>query len=404
MNNFETMRANIQAKFQYFDYYLFIPYIILCLIGVIMVYSASSVDLTYMGMATTAYMDKQLIYVVMGVLLLALMVHLNPRFWVNQKMINIGYWVVLGLLVFAKLLSRAVNGANGWINLGIINIQPSELCKLYLIMYLSYWFTKRQKKLQLGLEPVNMRRLYLKVGLLLFVILIEPDFGGTIINFMIVIAIYSASLSDSKQGLKVLGSVLALMFVGMQLFRFDWFVRIIKAIPKIGYVAARFQAQFTPFKLIQSSGKQLVNSLYAISNGGMFGLGLGNGIQKRGYLPEPHTDFILAVIAEELGAVGVLIVLGLLAWIIARIFLIGIRSKTRYNTLFCYGVGMFMLVETLFNVGAVNGLLPITGVTLPFVSYGGSSMLVLSMALGMVMNISANERRDNEVDLARYIK
>ena len=249
-----------------------------------------------------------------------------------------------------------------------------------------------------------MRRLYLKVGLLLFVILIEPDFGGTIINFMIVIAIYSASLSDSKQGLKVLGSVLALMFVGMQLFRFDWFVRIIKAIPKIGYVAARFQAQFTPFKLIQSSGKQLVNSLYAISNGGMFGLGLGNGIQKRGYLPEPHTDFILAVIAEELGAVGVLIVLGLLAWIIARIFLIGIRSKTRYNTLFCYGVGMFMLVETLFNVGAVNGLLPITGVTLPFVSYGGSSMLVLSMALGMVMNISANERRDNEVDLARYIK
>ena len=103
MNNFETMRANIRAKFQYFDYYLFIPYIILCLIGVIMVYSASSVDLTYMGMATTAYMDKQLIYVVMGVLLLALMVHLNPRFWVNQKMI-------LGRAWFAGVCEAFITG------------------------------------------------------------------------------------------------------------------------------------------------------------------------------------------------------------------------------------------------------------------------------------------------------
>ena len=159
----------------------------------------------------------------------------------------------------------------------------------------------------------------------------------------------------------------------------------------------RFRAVFEPFKYENSIGKQLVNSLYAISNGGILGRGIGESIQKRGYLPEPYTDFIISITAEELGAIGATVVICLLAWVILRIYLIGIRSKSTYAMFFCYGVGTFFAVETFFNIGGAIGFLPITGVTLPFISYGGSSMIVLTIALGMVMNISANQKRGTEV-------
>ena len=173
---------------------------------------------------------------------------------------------------------------------------------------------------------------------------------------------------------------------------------------RLEYMYRRFTAYFNPFQYSNAEGKQLVNSYYAISNGGFIGRGLGNSIQKRGYLPEPYTDFILSVIAEEIGFIGTLVVLSLLAWIICRIILIGIRSKNTYNSLVCYGIGTFMMAEALFNIGGVSGLIPITGVTLPFVSYGGSSMIVLSLSLGIVMNISANQRRNREIDLISATK
>ncbi len=170
------------------------------------------------------------------------------------------------------------------------------------------------------------------------------------------------------------------------------------------YQIQRFTAFYHPFKYSASVGRQLVNSYYAISNGGFFGLGLGNSIEKRGYLPEPYTDFILSVTTEELGFIGAAVLVILLLFIILRVYLIGIRSNNLYNRLFCFGVGTFMFVESFFNIGAVIGLLPITGVTFPFVSYGGSSMLVLSAALGMVMNISANQKRHTEIDPFEYYK
>ena len=170
------------------------------------------------------------------------------------------------------------------------------------------------------------------------------------------------------------------------------------------YQIQRFTAFYHPFKYSASVGRQLVNSYYAISNGGFFGLGLGNSIEKRGYLPEPYTDFILSVTTEELGFIGAAVLIILLLFIILRVYLIGIRSNNLYNRLFCFGVGTFMFVESFFNIGAVIGLLPITGVTFPFVSYGGSSMLVLSAALGMVMNISANQKRHTEIDPFEYYK
>jgi cell division protein FtsW len=162
------------------------------------------------------------------------------------------------------------------------------------------------------------------------------------------------------------------------------------------YQLDRFRSFLHPFQLEQHGGAQLVNSYYAINNGGWFGRGLGNSIQKLGYLPEPYTDFILSITAEELGIVGATLILILLGILIVRSLLIGMRSRNTYHMLVCYGVSAILFVQTFINVGGLLGLIPITGVTLPFISYGGSSIIILSICMGLVLNISATEKRKRE--------
>lgn len=391
----------IKEKIKYFDYYLFIPYIILCVLGVIMVYSASSINLSYVGLKTDAYLWKQLAFVLVGVGGLLTISHITPRWWASSKLLVIGFLSLLGLLVFALFFTDPVNGARGWINLGPISIQPAEFCKLYLVMFMARLMALRERGFEQGNFYTTKSKIkpYILVGILLVLVLLAPDFGGFMINLMVVLVITTASTNNGQLSYKkrttLWGGVALLLLIAVQ------FLRLGNPLSgtKYAYMYARFQAFFDPFSVADSSGKQLVNSYYAISNGGLFGLGLGNSVQKRGYLPAPYTDFILSVINEELGFIGTMIVLGLLCFVIARIFLVGIRSKNTFNTLFCYGVGSFMLVQSCFNIGGVLGLLPITGVTLPFISYGGSSMLVLSFAVGMVMNIAANQNRGTEIDI-----
>jgi cell division protein FtsW len=162
------------------------------------------------------------------------------------------------------------------------------------------------------------------------------------------------------------------------------------------YQFKRLLAFFTPFKLENSGGRQLVNSYYAISNGGFFGVGLGNSIQKKGYLPEPYTDFIMSITTEELGIIGAIIILSILTFLICRIILVGVRSRSAYRSLLCYGIGAWLFIQTVFNIGGMLGILPLTGVTLPFISYGGSSTMMLSIGVGLVMNVSSMEQIEKE--------
>jgi cell division protein FtsW len=164
------------------------------------------------------------------------------------------------------------------------------------------------------------------------------------------------------------------------------------------YQFQRLMSFLHPFQLERKGGAQLVNSYYAIHNGGLFGVGLGNSMQKRGYLPEPYTDFILSITAEELGVVVTILLVGLLFYLMWEIMEVGINASSQFNALICFGVATILFTEALFNIGAVLGLLPITGVTLPFISYGGSSMIVLTAAVGLVLNVSANEKMLQEKD------
>ena len=385
----------MRKKVKYLDYSILIPYLILCLLGIIMVYSASSDILLVNGFKSTVYMSRQIIYFVAAFVLFGI-----PTFGMKLKIFKskkfvLSYlgisFILLLFLVALKIISHgqaAVNGAVGWINLGFINIQPVELAKLSLVLYLAYVLDRRDGKIIPGQIREKLSGPTIISFLMIALVIVEPDFGGSAILFMIVFVMYSVSGIPTKMALQWLGILVAAIII-LLFVLLVWEPGFIKS----SYQFQRLLAFAHPFQLEKTGGAQLVNSYYAIHNGGLFGVGLGNSMQKRGYLPEPYTDFILSISAEELGVIGAIAIVTLLFFLMWRIMEVGIHAHTQFNALVCFGVTTMIFTETLFNVGAVLGLLPITGVTLPFISYGGSSMIVLTAGLGIVLNIAASERK-----------
>lgn len=394
-NKVAATAAKIKETFKYFDYRIFIVYLLLMTIGVIAVYSASSEILLINGFKATVYGQKQLIYAFFGVLICLACYSINLDYLRRGKLLLWLLAIVAGLLVYVRLFGQAVNGAKGWINLGPINIQPLELAKLVLLLYLARMLAKADGRLVRGHIVSQLLPTAIVAGLLMFLVLIEPDFGGTAILFCLVLIMYSVSGIPTGYALLSLIGITILVVGGFSLI-VAWNPSFLQDV----YVYKRFIAFLHPFKTAANEGAQLVNSYYAIHNGGLFGLGLGNSIQKRGYLPEPYTDFILSIIAEEVGSLGALVVLGLLFYLMILIMERGVKAQSQYSTLICFGVTAIIFFQTLFNVGAVLGLMPITGVTLPFISYGGSSLWVLSAAIGLVLNVTAEEKIRQEAQAA----
>ena len=375
--------SQIRKNFHYWDYYLMVPYLVLCMIGIVMVYSASSAIEMQNGGNPTSYLIKQTIYVIMGIGCLIFGANYPLRHYRTPRFLRDSTLVMVGMLLFVLVLSHAVNGAKGWINLGVINIQPVEICKIYFILYLSDRMVRVRARndhfISSGGGP------WLVVALCLLLIVLQPDIGGMAINVMIVAVLFLACDFRWSFGISVLLIIPTMCYLLVE--------KTVESGLIHGYRMARFVAFLNPFGNASGSGSQLVNSYYAISNGGVFGSGLGNSVQKMGYLPEPNTDFIMSITSEELGLVGVSVILILLMIIICRMIQIGVRSNSMYEMLLCYGSATFILIEAFFNIGGVLGLLPITGVTFPFISYGGSSMLILSFTVGIIMNISIQQNK-----------
>lgn len=379
---------------------IFIPYIVLVILGVILVYSASSDILLVNGFKPATYGIRQAIYAGVAFLFfgipffaLKLEVFKNKKFVMWFLLISLAMLAFLVLMKIVRGSSAAVNGAVGWINLGFINLQPLEVAKLSLVIYLAYVLDRRDGQLIRGQIWTNLAHPAIMTAIMMGLVIVEPDFGGTAILFMIALVMFSVSGIPTFLALKWL----FLIFLSVGLL----FILIITWNPKFLQTSYQFQRLMSflhPFQLERKGGAQLVNSFYAIHNGGLFGVGLGNSMQKRGYLPEPYTDFILSITAEELGAIGAIIVVGLLFYLMWNIMEVGIHATSQFNALVCFGVTTIIFTESLFNIGAVLGLLPITGVTLPFVSYGGSSMIVLTACVGLVLNIAANEKIKKEAE------
>lgn len=377
-------------KLKYLDYWLLVPYMILSIFGIVMVYSASANIGTQNGGSPGSYLVKQAIYVVLGLMILTVMVLMNLQKLRDKTVLKYAGYVALGSLFLLLVMGQTINGAAGWFHVGPVSIQPAEFVKFYLIIWLANVIAQRQDRIQLEGWWVTMRQPLIICCGIVGLILLQPDLGGATINGAIIFVMILASGFNSRLAKTI--------FVGAFFIIVGVFFPILIKISELGFAKNVYQLQrivafVNPFEHSQSVGQQLVNSYYALSNGGIFGVGWGNSIQKTGYLPEPNTDFIMAILAEELGLITALAVIMLLFVIILRTTLVGVRSNSTYQALICYGAATYLTVQTLFNLGGVLGMLPITGVTFPFISYGGSSTWTLALVLGLVMNISARQKR-----------
>lgn len=377
----------MMKKLHYMDYGLFIPYLILCGIGIVMVYSSSSFVAAQNGITPTGYLFKQLMWVVAGLFVTFTCMNLKIEFFKQTKLLGTLGFAMLAVLVVLRLIGKSINGAAGWIILGPVSIQPAEFCKFYLIIYLAAIIAQREAHFGVA-RFSELGSQFMMLFAMIFLIFIQPDLGGATINLAIAAVILFASGISFYVGVGAFtGVILAFELV---------LVPLVSKLPQSAfansYQLRRFVGFLNPFETASGAGTQLVNSYYAISNGGLLGVGIGNSLQKRGYLPEPNTDFIMSITAEELGLLGVIFVMILLAVMIGRMIFIGVRSDNTFNSLVCYGVAAYMTIQAFINVGGIVGLIPITGVTFPFISYGGSSMVVLTLSLGLVLNISALEK------------
>nr|WP_302051103.1 putative peptidoglycan glycosyltransferase FtsW [Lactobacillus helveticus] len=378
---------------------MFIPYLILVVLGIVLVYSASSDILLVNGFKPNVYGIRQAIYAVVAFLFfgvpffaLKIKVFKSPKFVAGFLIICI---LMLVWLVFLRFFhsSAAVNGAVGWINLGFMNLQPLEVTKLALVIYLAYVLDRQDGKFTRGRIKTNLSHPAILAAFLMCLVIVEPDLGGTAILFMITLVMFSVSGIPAKLALTWLIGIA--LFIGLVvLLIIIWNPEFLQK----SYQLQRLMSFLHPFELERKGGAQLVNSYYAIHNGGILGVGLGNSMQKRGYLPEPYTDFILSITAEEIGVILTILLVGLLFYLMLEIMNVGIHAVSQFDALICFGVATIIFTEAFFNIGAVLGLLPITGVTLPFISYGGSSMIVLTAAIGLVLNVSANEKMLKEKD------
>ncbi|HHK5532203.1 TPA: putative lipid II flippase FtsW [Bacillus mobilis] len=365
------------------DYSLLLPLVILCVLGVIMVYSSSSIVAisSKNNWPADHFFKKQLVALAIGTVILVIVVIIPYKFWREQIVLAVIGFGSLALLTAALVFGQVINGAKGW----ILGIQPAEFVKITVIITLATFFAKKQERqtpfFQGIIPPLVI------VGGSMVLILLQNDLGTDILIGGTVLIMFFCSGVNVNLWIKrfLLTSVVwipALYFIGNYKLS--------------DYQKARFSVFLDPFSDPQNDGFQLVNSFIGIASGGLNGRGLGNSIQKYGYLPEPQTDFIMAIISEELGFIGVAIILICLLLIIIRSFRVAQKCKDPFGSLVAIGIASLLGIQTFVNVGGMSGLIPLTGVPLPFISYGGSSLLANLISMGILLNIASHVKRQEK--------
>ena len=384
------------------NYSILIPYLILSIIGLIVVYSTTSALAIQSGVSSIRMVRTQGLFFILSLLTIALIYKFSLNFLRNKKVLAFVIFIEVILLILSRFITDTVNGAHGWLTIpGGFSIQPAEYLKVILVWYLALIFSKRQDEIRdydyQALThnewiPRNLNDWRWLTLILIGIVVIMPDLGNATILALTVLIMITASGVGYRWFTSLLGLVVGVSSIVLGSI---WIIGVdrVAKIPVFGYVAKRFSAFFNPFNDLSGAGHQLANSYYAMSNGGWFGLGLGNSIEKQGYLPEAHTDFVFAIVIEELGFVGASLILAILFFLILRIILVGIRAKNPFNSMMAIGIGGMILVQTFINIGGISGLIPSTGVTFPFLSQGGNSLWVLSVAIAFVLNIDASEKR-----------
>lgn len=353
--------------------------IALSVIGLVMVFSASSIHSLDTKGNAVAIVLRQFIFFALSI---PLAIYLSQRSLAQWRLLA-RFGLLISVIILAILqipgVGKTVNGNTNWIALPYVDVQPSEISKFLLILWASYLLANKEKT---GKTRINVFAL-IAPGFAVVVILIM--LGRDLGTACVIAAILGGLLFVSGVELRLLGSFVAAGAVLLAFF-----------IATAGYRAARFLVVLDPFAAedYKNAGWQPAHSLLGLASGGVFGVGLGGSRQKWGNLAEAHTDFIFAVIGEELGLLGTLAVLALLASLIFSIFKISLRCKDPMSRYVGAGIGCWIAVQTILNVGSATSMLPVVGVTLPFVSYGGSALISLYLGLGYVFGSAL---RDPEV-------
>ena len=361
------------------NFLILFSFISLMSLGFIMVASSSIYVADEMTGDPFYFASRQLIFISVGLLAMSIFLLLPSDFLFKADWVFMLISILLLIALFIPDRGTSVNGSIRWIRLGPINIQPSEVCKFSLILYISGYSVRR-------MSEINTLRSFLKPLFLLFIISLlimgQPDLGSTAIICLLVVAI--------------------LFYAGISFFQFSLLSILISL---LGYLAissspmrlARVLAFTDPFAedVVRNAGWQLSNSLISIGQGGWFGLGIGNSFQKNFFLPEAHTDFIFAILVEELGIVGGLLLIGLFVVLFIGILRVALDSFSKdrlFQGYVSFGIMVLIAVQALFNMAVNIGLLPTKGLTLPFISYGGTSIIIIISLIAIVIRIN-NENK-----------
>ena len=354
------------------DYAILTLVLTLLSIGLIMVYSASSVQAAVDLGDAAYYFKRQLVWSLIGVI--GMFIAMNFPYYLLRNLARpIMAGVIFALiLVIIPGVGISVNGSQRWLGFGFMNFQPSEAAKLGVVIFLAYWFSfgglKRVRDFQKTVLPFLMM-----LGLVAALIMKQPDLGTTVaIGATAIIMLFLAGV-DFRHLLLIGAASAPVLYV--LIFMEE-------------YRRQRFLAFLDPFADPLGTGYHIIQSLYALGSGGLFGVGLGQGKQKFFYLPERHTDFIFAVIGEELGLLGGALVILLFLLLVWRGFRVVITAPDQFAALLSAGIITMIAVQAVINIGVVTSSLPITGITLPFVSFGGSSLVFSLTGVGILMNIS----------------
>jgi cell division protein FtsW len=356
------------------DYVLLLAAAAILCVGLVMILSASSVTAAVINHDPYYYFKRQLLWALLGAAAFAFCARCDYRRW--RSLAPLALAGTFLLLVAVLVLGHAAHGSTRWLGLGSAKFQPSELAKLSMVVYFSAWLSGRSARQVRSFWRCALPALVV-IGAAAGLILLEPDLGT------------AAALAAT--------ALVLLYVVGVPLGQFAAIFGM--AVPALGaaifgsaYRRERFLAFLHPAAQAQQGGYHILQSLYALGSGGLFGVGLGLSRQKWFYLPEEHTDFIFAVLGEELGFLGGLLVLGLFGVLIWRGYRIAATAPDLFGTLLAAGLTTMLAVQVVVNIGVVSGVLPITGIPLPMISFGGSSLVFTLAGIGMLANISRHCR------------
>jgi cell division protein FtsW len=370
VNRPHTERRTAAAVASGYDARLLFPVLFLVGIGIVMVYSASSALALKKFGSSYFFIKKQALFALVGLVALVIGRHFPYRGLRLLAYPAIGVTVALLLAVLLSGLGHTVGGATRWLRIGGITLQPSEIARMALILYLAYSMSKKQARIRefsIGFVPHAVVLLMLIVPLML-----QPDFGSVVILTLI-------------SGIMLFAGGVPLRFLalaGTALLPLGGYLLL-----SADYRVKRMMSFLDPWEFPASDGYQTIHSLMAFGTGGVWGAGIGKGLQKLFYLPEPHTDFIFSVIGEEFGLIGVTLIVMLYGLIIWRGIAIARRIADPFGALLSFGLTTAIALQVCINMGVTLGLLPTKGLALPFLSYGGTSLVMNMTAVGILMNI-----------------